>query len=109
MSLFLCSLTGEVPKEPVVNQKDSRVYEEKNIKKYLNFSTVDPFDHSKSISEMDLKKIPIKGINTSQDKIFAEYINRLKTYNTVANADQKDIFDNAHHHLKKFNIGSPSL
>jgi SUMO ligase MMS21 Smc5/6 complex component len=105
MSLFLCSLTGEVPKKPVVNTKDNRVYEEKNIKKYLNFSTVDPFNHSQNISEKDLKAIPIKETHTTQDQIFSEYIDRLKTYNYVTNAEKNDIFDNAHNHLKAFNIG----
>jgi hypothetical protein len=105
MSLYLCSLTGEVPEKPIVNLKDGRIYEEKNIKKYLNFSTVDPFDQTKSILTKDLKEVPLNKFDPNEEQIFKEYINRLKSYDQVQNSKNMDIFSNTQHNLKSFNIG----
>lgn len=106
MSLYLCSLTGEVPSKPVVNTKDARVYEEKNIKKYMNFSTVDPFDQSRSVTEADLEEIPSKDSNLNLNGVFTEFIERLKSYNQFQNSSETDIFNKVQRHLKSFNIGT---
>lgn len=107
MSLYLCSLTGKVPKKPVVNTKDSRVYEETNVKKYLNFSTIDPFNQSASIAEKDLQPIPVLKPDATEEEIFGEYIKRLRVYDQVQNSNQLDIHSNALKSLQSFNKGSP--
>lgn len=87
MSYIRCSLTGEVPDKPVMNPRDSRVYEESNLKKYLNYSTADPFNLEKGIREEDMVAVERGGYHETEEEMYENYIRSLKAFNSIALKD----------------------
>lgn len=85
MSYIRCSLTGEIPETPVLNQSDNRVYEESNLKKYLNFSSADPFNHEIAIRIEDMVKITGTKSKETEEQYYDNYIKSLKAFNSIAN------------------------
>jgi len=56
---MFCSISGEVPEEPIVNRKTGAVYEKRVILKWLESSgNVDPQNKEEELTEQDL--VPIK-------------------------------------------------
>jgi len=99
MSVYHCSITGEIAEVPVASKKTGHIYEKRNIEKYINANQLDPITNQ-LITKDDL--VPIKGIYCSQSLFVNGIVSNIikpRPTNSTGVSDLVTIFQNEYDSL----------